>query len=228
VHPNGGVMLEELRRELPRARASEEDLVAALLLAAEARHLPLPGGDGDARVAATWGMLLDLPPGAARRAWTRAIARPDLYHRLDREAEALLGGLRSRGILIAAVSNSDGTLDAELRRFGLRDRFDVVVDSTLVGVEKPDRRVYRRACEALELEPGECWFLGDGLVNDVIGPEGAGVALGVLYDRFDLYPHLTGVTRVRGLCDLFELIDRAGPDLAAGRIPSGTVGHGRG
>lgn len=208
VHPNGGVMLEELRRELPGARASERDLVAALLLAAEARHLPLPKGGGDARVAATWGMLLGLPADVAQRAWRRAIARPDLYDGLDPEAGALLDGLRARGVLVAAVSNSDGSLAEELDRFGLLASFDAVVDSTLAGFEKPDARIYGEGCEALGLAPAECWFLGDGLVNDVIGPQGAELSLGVLYDRFDLYPHLTGIVRVRRLRDLLDLVER--------------------
>jgi putative hydrolase of the HAD superfamily len=221
VHPNGGVMLEELRRELPQAQAAEEELVAALLLAAEARHLPFPRGEGDARVAATWGMLLGLPPDVAQRAWARAIARHDLYDRLDPEAEALLDGLRARGALIAAVSNSDGTLGAELVRFGLRDRFDAVVDSTLVGVEKPNRLIYEEGCKALGLAPAECWFLGDGLVNDVIGPQGAEVALGVLYDRLDLYSHLTGIARVRRLRDFLDLVDGTEPLVAIGGVERG-------
>ena len=207
VHPNGGVMLEELRRELPRAGAREEDLVATLVLAAEARHLPFPRGSGDARVAATWGMLLGLQEGVARRAWQRAVERPDLYDGLDPDAEALLEGLRARGVLIAAVSNSDGTLEAELDRFGLRGAFDAIVDSTLAGVEKPDPRIYLSACAALALSPHDCWFLGDGLVNDVIGPQGVGIELGVLYDRFELYRHLTGIVRVSRLLDVLELVD---------------------
>lgn len=216
VHPNSRVMLEELRRELPQAEAEEDDLVAALLLAAEARHLPFPKGDGDRRVAATWGMLLGLPEDVAQRAWERLMARRDLYDGLDPSAQALLGGLRTRGVRVAAVSNSDGTLDAELSRFGLREWFDVVIDSTLAGAEKPDRRIYRAACAALALQPHDCWFLGDGLINDVIGAEGAGIALGVLYDRFDLYRHLTGIVRVSCLCDMLDLVDRDGDRLDPG------------
>lgn len=210
VHPSGRVMLEELRRELPRAQAREDDLVATLVLAAEARHLPFPRGSGDARVAMTWGMLLGLPASVARRAWQRAVSRPDLYDGLDPDAAELLAGLRGRGLRVAAVSNSDGTLEAELGRFGLREHFDVIVDSTLAGVEKPDRRIYLAACAALALAPHDCWFVGDGLVNDVIGPQGAGVGLGVLYDRFDLYRHLTGVPRVARLREVLGLIDRCG------------------
>lgn len=224
IHPDGGVLLEELRRGMPGVRIGEDDLVAALQLAAEARHLRFPAGDGDARVAATWAMFLDLPIDLARPAWMRAVARPDLYVHLDPGADALLTGLRARGIRIAATSNSDGTLEAELARFGLREAFDAVVDSTAIGSEKPDRGIYREACGSLGLPASACWFLGDGFVNDVIGPQGAGVALGVLYDRFDLYPHLSGVARIRRLNELLDLIDD-GRGAVADRVPS-AVGHG--
>ena len=215
VHPNGRTMLAELQRDLPLALLAPEDMVATLILAAEARHLPYPDGDGDARVIATWGMLLGLSGDAARRLWRRTIARPDLYDGLDPDAVALLAGLRARGVRVAAVSNSDGTLEAELDRFGLLDSFDVVVDSTAAGLEKPQPGIYAAACAALSLPPAECWFLGDGLVNDVIAPQGAGIALGVLYDRFGLYRHLAGIVRVARLGEVLELVD------CATRAPNG-------
>lgn len=48
---------------------------------------------------------------------------------------------------------------------GVRDLFDVVVESSLVGVRKPDPRFYQRALEALEVEPAECVFLDDLGIN---------------------------------------------------------------
>jgi HAD superfamily hydrolase (TIGR01549 family) len=209
VHPSGDVMLKELRAHVPGFGAEPAELVAALVLAAEARHLRLPAGEGDDRVAATWGMLLGLADDVARRAWSAIVRRSDLYSELDPQAVPLLERARERGLALAAVSNSDGTLDAELRRFGLRECFDVVVDSTLAGFEKPDPRIYGAACDALGIPAADCWFVGDGLVNDVIGAYGAGVARAILYDRYALYDHLTGIARVRRLVDVLELIDVA-------------------
>lgn len=44
-------------------------------------------------------------------------------------------------------------------------RFDHVVESSKVGVRKPDVRFYEIACELLEVEPSECIFLDDLGVN---------------------------------------------------------------
>lgn len=46
--------------------------------------------------------------------------------------------------------------------FGL---FDVVLESSKLGVRKPDPRFYQMACEALEVEPGEAVYLDDLGIN---------------------------------------------------------------
>ena len=43
--------------------------------------------------------------------------------------------------------------------------FDVVIESSVVGVRKPDPAFYAMACEALEVEPSGCVFLDDLGVN---------------------------------------------------------------
>jgi putative hydrolase of the HAD superfamily len=43
--------------------------------------------------------------------------------------------------------------------------FDVVIESSKVGVRKPDPRFYEMACRALEVEPSEAVFLDDLGIN---------------------------------------------------------------
>ncbi len=43
--------------------------------------------------------------------------------------------------------------------------FDVVVESSVVGVRKPDPAFYAMACQALDVEPSGCVFLDDLGVN---------------------------------------------------------------
>jgi len=45
------------------------------------------------------------------------------------------------------------------------ERFDHVVESSKVGVRKPEPRFYEIACELLEVHPNECVFLDDLGVN---------------------------------------------------------------
>ena len=43
--------------------------------------------------------------------------------------------------------------------------FDVVVESSRVGIRKPNPRFYAIACEQLDVEPGRCAFLDDLGIN---------------------------------------------------------------
>ncbi len=44
-------------------------------------------------------------------------------------------------------------------------RFDVVVESSKVGVRKPEAAFYEQACALLAVQPDECVFLDDLGIN---------------------------------------------------------------
>ena len=43
--------------------------------------------------------------------------------------------------------------------------FDAVIESSKVGVHKPDPRIYRLMCEQLAVEPAACVYLDDLGIN---------------------------------------------------------------
>jgi len=47
----------------------------------------------------------------------------------------------------------------------LDELFDVVIESSKVGVRKPDPKIYELACEAMQVEPAEVVFLDDLGIN---------------------------------------------------------------
>jgi putative hydrolase of the HAD superfamily len=67
--------------------------------------------------------------------------------------------LRERGLLVGAVTNN--WRSPEEGTGTLRGHFDAFVESAVTGIRKPDPRIYRMACEALEIEPTEAVFLDD-------------------------------------------------------------------
>jgi putative hydrolase of the HAD superfamily len=75
---------------------------------------------------------------------------------------AALRALRARGFALAALTNN---WESESGRSGdhaeLRALFDAFVESAVVGVRKPDPRIYELACEALGVAPAEAVFLDD-------------------------------------------------------------------
>jgi putative hydrolase of the HAD superfamily len=90
------------------------------------------------------------------------------------EAPAVLASLRARGLRLGVVSNSNGTVARLLEALELRGSLDAVVDSGVVGVEKPDPRIFLHAAAALGVEPDEAVHVGDLYSVDVVGARAAG------------------------------------------------------
>lgn len=89
--------------------------------------------------------------------------RPEMVGMLDRVKEA--------GFLVACLTNNivDSTnTGGDARSVQIADimsRFDVIVESSKVGVRKPETRFYEIACDLLGVEPEECVFLDDLGIN---------------------------------------------------------------
>ena len=74
-----------------------------------------------------------------------------------------LGALRAlRGVTTGLVSNASSTAAFLVERLGLSGYFKEAVYSFRVGVLKPHPGIYLRACDALQVRPAECLFVGDG------------------------------------------------------------------
>jgi putative hydrolase of the HAD superfamily len=116
-------------------------------------------------------------------------------------AEAL-DRLRAAGLRLGVVSNSDGRVEEALTAAGIRDRFDLVLDSALVGVEKPDPAIFRAALTALGVEPAEALYVGDLYDVDVVGARGAGMqAVLLVPDAADPGPECRRVDSLVALAD---------------------------
>lgn len=120
-----------------------------------------------------------------------------------------LARARAAGVRVAVVSNSEGHLDALLVRLGIHASFDLVIDSALAGVEKPDPGIFRIALERLDVPASRALHLGDNYATDVLGARAAGVRV-ALIDPFD---HLAGrhpdVPRVAGAVEVADALARA-------------------
>ena len=68
--------------------------------------------------------------------------------------------IRARALRVAALTNNWSTA-GEDGTGALRDEFDVFVESSVVGLRKPDPRIYAHVCAELRVEPAEAIFLDD-------------------------------------------------------------------
>ncbi|MBV9926509.1 MAG: HAD family hydrolase [Acidobacteria bacterium] len=117
-----------------------------------------------------------------------AHAERHIWCSCDEDAPRVIDELKGRGLLVAVVSNTeDGRVRDALGAAGLADRFDVIVDSHLVGVSKPDPAIFRHALELLNVEAHEAVFVGDSYAHDALAARAAGLRA-VLLDPLDLHP----------------------------------------
>lgn len=108
--------------------------------------------------------------------WRRAYNPPvGLWNVAEPKAEAALALVRDAGRRAAVISNSNGSVRSILTDLGLTRHLDFVIDSSEVGVEKPDPGIFRVALERAGVEPGDAVYIGDLYSVDVLGARGAGM-----------------------------------------------------
>lgn len=139
--------------------------------------------------------------GEVRDCLTRLHRERHLWATVPNGVRESLARLREAGLLLGVVSNSDGRVETALEAAGLREYFDVVVDSALVGAEKPNPAIFRAALDALGIEPADALYVGDLYEVDVIGARAAGMDA-VLIGRAE--PHPSGCRTAGTLAALVD------------------------
>lgn len=116
-------------------------------------------------------------PEASDRLWS--LVRPGMPEALS--------DLRDAGLTLLVVSNSDGSCERKLREAGLRDLVHGVIDSAVVGVEKPDPAIFQHALAQSGRAAERTLHVGDLYAIDVVGARGAGLHAALL-DPHDDWP----------------------------------------
>jgi putative hydrolase of the HAD superfamily len=137
------------------------------------------------------GMLQALGAGPATIAAALAAFRVrhlecGLWTRPVEGAREAVDALAAQGLALAVVSNSDGRAERHLADCGVREGLAFVVDSQVVGIEKPDPGIFRIALERLGVASTRALFVGDIVSLDVAGARAAGTHM-VLIDPYGDY-----------------------------------------
>ena len=110
-----------------------------------------------------------------------------LWSRVMPDTPAFLERLLAQGYLLGVISNSIGTLEDQLVRLGLARYFQAILDSAIVGIQKPHPGIFKLALQRAAVEGSEAVFVGDTYATDVGGAQLAGLT-GVLMDTVGAYP----------------------------------------
>ncbi|MCR4602380.1 MAG: HAD family hydrolase [Prevotella sp.] len=86
----------------------------------------------------------------------------------------VLRQLRDKGLPMVLVSNFYGNVEVVLRELGFDGLFEDVVESAVVGIRKPDHRIFTLGVQALGLQPEEVVVVGDSIDKDILPAHKAG------------------------------------------------------
>jgi len=144
-----------------------------------------------------------------------ALGAANLWSRLLPGAVEGLRAIAATGVDIAIVSNSDGTVEELLATSGVCQigdgqgvRVTAVVDSHVVGFEKPDTRIFQVALDALGVSPDRAVHVGDTAFADIDGARAAGLRP-LHLDPYGDCPRPTGDhEHVRSLLEVAALLTR--------------------
>ena len=125
----------------------------------------------------------------------------------DPMAARMLDCLKRQGLTLAVISNTeDGRLTDSLDAAGISNRFDLLIDSHLVGHRKPDAAIFRLTLDRLGIEAHEAAFVGDSYVHDALAAQAMGLR-GILLDPLELHPESV-CPRIKTLDELCSNGDR--------------------
>ncbi|MDR1632712.1 MAG: HAD family hydrolase [Dysgonamonadaceae bacterium] len=75
---------------------------------------------------------------------------------------------------LALVSNFYGNIETVLKDFGIRSYFGEVIESSVVGIRKPDPAIFALGVKRLGLKPEEVAVIGDSYKKDIFPAEQIG------------------------------------------------------
>jgi len=116
--------------------------------------------------------------------WRRGFNPPaGLWNRAAPGALAAVRRVKEAGLVAGVISNSNGSVRSVLESTALAPHLDFVIDSAVVGVEKPDPRIFRLALDQAGVAAAAAVYVGDIYSVDVVGARRAGLEAVLLDPR---------------------------------------------
>lgn len=93
----------------------------------------------------------------------------DNYARTQtRSSIKILDSLSKKGHRMILVSNFYGNLNTILKNYRMNHFFEMIIESAVVGIRKPDPEIFKLAIKQSGVMPEECIVIGDSYKNDII------------------------------------------------------------
>lgn len=73
----------------------------------------------------------------------------------------------SKEYRLAIVSNFYGNLESVLQDYGIREKFETVIESAIIGVSKPDKKLLLTCFQQMDIKPEQALVVGDSYKKDI-------------------------------------------------------------
>lgn len=112
---------------------------------------------------------------ALRRAARVRLAAERRFGEPRPDAVAVLTAVRERGLAVGMVSDCSAELPAYFPELPVAALVDVAVFSSVLGVRKPDPRIFDACCVGLGIAARDCLYVGDGGSDELAGARAVGM-----------------------------------------------------
>ena len=76
---------------------------------------------------------------------------------------------------LGVISNNFGNTKGWCDDYDLSPLLEVIVDSTIIGIKKPDSGIFRAALSQLDISANEAIYVGDTYLDDMVGAKSVGM-----------------------------------------------------
>ncbi|MBN1792859.1 HAD family hydrolase [Candidatus Woesearchaeota archaeon] len=128
----------------------------------------------------------------------------------------ILEYLKSQGLKIALISNTNPTIMRVIEKYKLDQYFDAQILSYKEGKLKTDPELFQKALGEIGLKAKDVIMIGDSIQTDIIGAKNAGLRA-ILIDRMNKRDYQP---KIRNLRELKELVENGKLDEHANQEPT--------
>lgn len=112
----------------------------------------------------------------------------------------------SRKYKIAIISNGDFKQQSlKLEKMGIKQHFTDIITAGEIGISKPNVKLFSIACDRVNKNPQECYYIGDDLYTDIIPCKEIGLN-GIWLNRKHESLTIDGIKMIYNLNDLRSIL----------------------
>lgn len=129
----------------------------------------------------------------------------------DPDILKILLKLKKNQFKLALISNCSSDVPTLWKYTQFAKIFDLTIFSSSIGLKKPDFRIYKLACEKLDVKPESCLYIGDGDSHELEGASQVGLYPIMIEDPFQKNAYHIDIIewkgeRISNMNDIFKFL----------------------